>query len=222
MLTLEQAKTQTQRIFQTEDLSLNPLKVPEPSPVWREKLDALEEAKLFKQRSSALFEMRCEQAKTMGFPLLSSDDLVRMLMGEAHTETSEAETRQDHEWVYDHNTDTVTSPSTWGSKPTIFIRKARTGPWFLPPFSKKVVWKVQFGKLDYLKREIPYGVVLRINELKKLKLFNAFNVLAPMEAWERKTDIDPIVVATIWEIPPVEEGKSGTAGQSAHFFLAQW
>jgi hypothetical protein len=76
--------------------------------------------------------------------------------------------------------------------------------------------------LDYLKREIPYGVVLRINECKQLKLFNAFSVLAPMEAWEKKTDIDPIVVATIWELPLNNEKKRASAGQVAHFFLAQW
>jgi hypothetical protein len=44
-----------------------------------------------------------------------------------------------------------------------------------------------------------------------------------MEAWQRKTDIDPIVVATIWELPPQEKPKEGrSAGQAAHFFLAQW
>jgi hypothetical protein len=93
----------------------------------------------------------------------------------------------------------------------------------MPPFSKVKVWSVQFGKLNYLKRDIPYGVVLRINECKELKLFNVFQVLAPMEAWEKKTDIDPIVVASIWEMPPKIDEKSGrTAGQVAHFFLAQW
>jgi hypothetical protein len=44
-----------------------------------------------------------------------------------------------------------------------------------------------------------------------------------MEAWEKKTDIDPIVVATIWEMPPKVNGKdSRIAGQVAHYFLAQW
>lgn len=93
--------------------------------------------------------------------------------------------------------------------------------WYLPPFKKKEVWRVRFGKLNYLKRDIPYGVVLRMNEVKKLKLFNVFNVMAPIEAWERKTDIDPIVVATIWELIKDEHGDR-IAGQVAHYFLAQW
>ena len=92
----------------------------------------------------------------------------------------------------------------------------------MPPFAKTEKWRCRFGKLDYLKRDIPYGVVLRIQEVKELKLFNVFHVLAPIEAWERKTDIDPIVVATIWELPPNKDGAYKTAGQVAHFFLAQW
>jgi len=78
------------------------------------------------------------------------------------------------------------------------------------------------GKLDYLKREIPYGVVLRINEIKKLNLFNVFNVIAPIEAWERKTDHDPIVMATIWEIEYNPNSEDRSAGDIAHFFVAQW
>jgi len=107
---------------------------------------------------------------------------------------------------------------------TIFVRKEKVNAWFMPPFKEQEIWRCQFGKLDYLKREIPYPVVLQINELKKLKVFNCFNVLAPMEAWERKTDIDPIVVATVWEIPPNEKKDEppNKAGQAAHFFLAQW
>ena len=201
MQTLDEVKAQTLKIFEHEGLTLETPKVPEPSPIWREKIDALAEANLMAQRSSAIFDMRCEQAAKMGFVRLESSQMVKMLMGDPHTETFEGKDRQNHEWIYCHHTDTAETKTTWGGTPTIFIRKTRTNAWFLPPFSKKEIWRVQFGKLDYLKREIPYGVVLRINELKKLKLFNAFSVLAPMEAWERKTDIDPIVVASIWEYP---------------------
>jgi len=178
MKTLEEVKVQTQKIFEHEGVGLETLRIPEPSPVWREKITALEEAGLLNQRSSAIFEMRCEQAAKMGFVQLQSGEMVRMLMGEPHTETTDGTDRHNNEWVFDHHTGNEEAPSTWGGKPTIFIRKARAGLWYLPPFAKKEQWRVQFGKLDYLKREIPYGVVLRINELKKLKLFNAFHVIA--------------------------------------------
>lgn len=177
-----------------------------------------------KQRASCIFDMRCWQAEKMGFQKLASGVMVEMLMGESHTETNETDERQVHEWVYNHHDDEVyTKEKGWGSEPTTFIRMERAGLWCYPPFSKKQKWACRFGKLDYLKRDIPYGVVLRINECKALKLFNAFNVLAPMEAWERKTDIDPIVVATIWEMPPKDDSeKTPKAGQVAHYFLAQW
>lgn len=218
---LEDLKVATTAIFDGE-AGLKEFKVPVPPTIWRDKLAALEEASLENQRTSLIFDMRKWQAKEMGFKEISSNDLVKMLMGDAHTESEEGKTRQNHEWAYDHHVDELLGKD-WGSNPIIFRRIVREGFWSLPPFSKKLKWECHWGRLDHLKREIPYGVILRINECKQLKLFNCFNVLAPKEAWEIKTDIDPIVVATIWELPPKKDPKaSRQAGQVAHFFLAQW
>jgi hypothetical protein len=218
MLTLSETKSKTDSIFE------NTLVLPKPPQIWHDKLEALTEAKLDQQRSALIFDMRKWQAKELGFEEISSSEMVKMLMGEEHTETDEGKDRHSYEWCYDHHLDIVLDKKdNWGGNPTIFNRVVRKGLWYVPPFSKVKVWSVQFGKLDYLKREIPYGVILKINECKALKLFNVFNVLAPMEAWEKKTDIDPIVVATIWEMPPKVNGKdSRIAGQVAHYFLAQW
>jgi hypothetical protein len=221
MTTLTEVKSKTDHIF--ECMKVTQERVPVPPQIWNDKLEALTEAKLDQHRSALIFDMRKWQAKEMGFEEISSSTMVKMLMGEEHTETDEGE-RQVYEWCYDHHDDVVLDKKeNWGGKSTIFNRVVRKGLWYMPPFSKVKVWSVQFGKLNYLKRDIPYGVVLRINECKELKLFNVFQVLAPMEAWEKKTDIDPIVVASIWEMPPKIDEKSGrTAGQVAHFFLAQW
>lgn len=233
MLTFKEVEEKTAPIFkQIENLSIDsqgksdPREVvPEPSLHWKRKIEALEEASLMKQRAAAIFDMRCEQAATMGFQRITSTDMITMLMGEESTDNFEADAgRQTHEWFYNHHTGVTLEGSkcTWGGKPQDYVRKIRSSlKWHWPPFGKEEVWRCRFGKLDYLKREIPYGVILRIQELKKLNLFNAFNVIAPIEAWERETDIDPIVVAAIWELPPTNDG-SGTAGQVAHFFLAQW
>lgn len=212
MTNMMEIKNETEEIFNEE------LKVPEPSIHWKRKLEALEEAELENQYKACLFDMRCEQAKLMGFKRFKSDDLVEMLMGEKHTHTGSGEKRQNHEFMYNHHTGItlIGDNCNWGGNPTLFYHKYNPTSWFLPPFSPIEKWRCQFGKLDYLKRTIPYGVVLKINEVKRLNLFNVFNVLAPMEAWELKTDIDPIVVATIWEI------NGSNVGQSAHFFLAQW
>ena len=220
MLLLDEVKQSTSQIFEDET-GCKELVVPTPSTVWKDKLDAFEGANLTTQRSSLIFDMRCWQAEAMGFRKIESSEMVQMLMGEPHTKEINGKERQTYEWRYDHHEDVAELNSNWGGVPTIFQRIERKNFWYLPPFSKKILWQCQFGKLNYLKRTIPYGVVLRIEECKKTKLFNCFNVLAPLEAWERKTDIDPIVVATVWEITKDEKGN-GSAGQVAHFFLAQW
>jgi hypothetical protein len=98
----------------------------------------------------------------------------------------------------------------------------KKGLWYYPPFGKVTKWEVHSGKLDYLKREIPYGVVLRINKLKELKLFNAFGAVAPKEAWWSQKEIDPIIFGAIWEMPPDDQGKITTAGNSKLYFIAKW
>lgn len=213
---MEQVAKRTDEVFSAE------LVVPAPGEEWKRKMDALSEASLTSQRCAMIFDMRCWQAEKMGFKRIESGEMVRMVMGEAHTHTTDAKDRQNYEWMYDHHNDKQEAPSTWGGTPTMMYRMERKGFWYAPPFKLVEKWRCQFGKLDYLKREIPYGVVLRMNEVRKVKLFNCFNVLAPMEAWERKTDIDPVLVATIWEMPLDQEGKAKSAGQAAHFFLAQW
>ena len=219
MTTLTEIKQQTDLVFEHEELIL-----PKPSLHWQRKLEAFEEANLESQRKACLFDMRCEQAKTLGFESIGSDEMVEMLMGEKHTDLhDEVGSRQNHEFFYEHHSGVTLEGKAciWGSKSAQFSCMYKKNAWFLPPFDLKEKWRCQFGKLNYLKREIPYGVVLRINEVKKLNLFNVFNVLAPMEAWERETDIDPIIVATVWEVVD-NEGGSGKAGQVQHFFLAQW
>ena len=221
-MVLTDVKRDTDLVF-GDEMGLKKLVVPEPPIIWKDRLQALEEAKLTNHRVSCLYDMRCWQAKEMGFKQFTSDELVELLMRKNPTEKEDGKERQVLEYVYNHHDDvTLSKEIGWGSNPTIFSRYDRKGFWHLPPFSKIKLWECQFGKLDYLKRDIPYGVVLRINECKELKLFNWFQVIAPLEAWERKTDIDPIVIATIAELPLNEKGKISTAGQTAFFFIAQW
>lgn len=228
MLTLGEIKIKTSQIFENRHCEENNvgLVVPSPGPDWQRKLEALENTNLKNQRNAAIFDMRCQQAEKLGFIKIHSSNLISLLMGEDHTDekTREDLPRQEHEWMYNHHTDITLDGKecNWGGYPVDFFRMERKSLWYIPPFSKVEKWRVRFGKLDYLKRTIPYGVVLRMMEVKELNLFNAFSVAAPIEAWERKTDIDPIVVASIWEITKNEKGTNLTAGQVAHYFLAQW
>lgn len=224
---LEEVKHQTETVFDKK------LVKPEAPVLWRDKIATYREAGLINQMSSAIFDMRCEQAIEIGFKRIESDEMVKMLMGEPHNKTYQSAERYNYEWMYNHHTDVeklgVEAPGQWHGFHTFFEKIENVllpSKWWQAYGSateEKLSWQAIFGKLNKLKRTIPYGVVLKIQETKKLKLFNSFNVLAPREAWEIKTDIDPIIVATIWEIIP-EENKPGSysAGQVAHFFLAQW
>jgi len=211
-------------IDKTEDIFNNDLVIPEPNILWKDKLLALKEANLPAHESSLIFDMRREQAKQMGFEELISSQAVEMLMGEPATDSEDGgKERQIYEWAYDHHKNKPLN-GQWGGIPSDFFRMERKGLWYLPPFALIEKWRCRFGKLNYLKRDIPYGVVLKMLEIKKINLFNVFNVIAPMEAWERKTDIDPIIMASIWELPKKDKKDKEyvNAGQVAHFFVAQW
>lgn len=217
MLELEDLKTKTAQAFATD-----PFAVPEPGLAWQRRLEALEAAGLHRQRAAAIFDMRCEQADKMGMVRVSFADCAAMLMGEEPTDRGEnaTEARQTLEWLFNHHTGETLAG--WGSRPQDFWRVERRGPWHLPPFARTETWRCRRGKLDYLKRDIPYGVVLRVNEIKALKLFNHFEVVAPVEAWVSATDIDPVAVACIDEFPPDGDGKYVTTGRVQPYFVAQW
>lgn len=228
MLTLEETKQKTELVFDKKEFSLA-----EPTVHCKDQIEAYRKCGLETQASSLIFDLRCAEVEKLGFVHYDSSDLVKMLMGEEHDEVEYTEDRQNHEWMYNHHTDTikVLTECTWGGVPTDFIRyeTKKVKSWFSNKIEEVLLdnekWRCRFGKLNYLKRTIPYGVVLRINELKEAKTFNAFSVLAPMEAWERKTDIDPIVVGSIWEIIKNEDKNSKntlTSGQVKHYFIAQW
>lgn len=212
---LSQVIKETDLVFEAPGL-----KVPEPSLDWKRKLEALEEACLPVQRAKLLMDMRSWQAEQMGLKKMSVPEAVKLLMGEAHTGQEDAEQRHTLEWMYCHHEDKVFEGSacTWGSKPMQYYKTEKHGLWHMPPFAKKEKWRCQYGMFNYLKRDVPYGVVLRLIECKKTKLFNAFQVLAPMDAWLTDADIDPIILGAIWEKPP----GGNTSGREQLFFVAQW
>lgn len=220
MTTIAEMEDRTKGIFGGD----NGIPIPEIS--WQRKLDTFEAAGLLKDRARAIFSMRCEQAEKMGFQKVHATELVTAMMGEAPTtEVTEAE-RQNHEWFYNHHTGVVIDDpkKSWGCKPTDYIKTWRKNGWWLPPFNTVRKWTVRFGKISQLKRDLPPDISLRLVDMKSLKLFNAFSVLAPLEAFETQTDISPVVIASIWEIPPddKENDKYSTSGFQANYFLAKW
>lgn len=205
------------------DKAFETLVIPEPAILWKDKLDALKTQNLQQQYERCLMDMRIEQVKMMGFQPITVDESVEILMGEKHTHRIETKDRHVYEWVYNHHNDQIITgrDCSWGSLATDYFLAKKIKPWYLPPFCTKEIWRCRFGKIDYLERDIPYGVILRINELKELKIFNCFSIVAPIEAWQHKTDIDPIVLGFIWEMP-VTGNEYSKAGDTQAFFIAQW
>lgn len=214
MLTFNEIVAETNPIFEKE------LVLPEPPIRFKDQIEALKEAKLPRQRSACIFEMHNWQAKELGFKQMTVSEMVKTLMGEPHTDLRRDGEKQKNEWLYNHHTGEI--DTTWTYTQLSYARLERTNLWHLPPFCKKTKWEVLTGKMDYLKREIPYGVVLKINELKKLKIFNSFNIAAPKDAWLTQKEIDPILYGSIFQMPPDDTGKYSNVGAATDYFIARW
>jgi hypothetical protein len=199
--------------------------VPQPEIAWQHKLDALEAAGLMKERAEAIYEMRCQQASGMGFEKVTAAKLVKLMGGEEHNkEDSEDNERQNNEWFLNHHTDEIITDlkKSWGGKPTDYSFMWRRNGWWLPPFNRVPKWTLRWGKISFVKRQMPHALALRIHDLKKLKIFNVFNYLGTLESYEKDTEIKGVVTGSIWEIPPNDEGKFSTSGKTCNFFIGVW
>jgi hypothetical protein len=127
------------------------LKLPEPPVIWKDRLVALEEANLVKQRASCIFDMRCWQAESLGFEKVDLKDIAYNLMSEKPTSDWEDRgERQKYEYVYNHHVDQelIGEKCTWGSVPIQLCCLTKKGFWHCPPFAKVEKWRVKFGKLE--------------------------------------------------------------------------
>lgn len=202
--------------------------VPEPPPDMKTRLDILENAGLESQRLMALFEMRCWQADKMGFAKVEAQDIAMALFGEPYTKqiAEEKDPNKQKNMKFEYSFNHFTGNENWGRQMEgwKYERYVEQRRWYLPPFSRNVLkWRMVGGPMDYLKIQIPYGVVLRTQELRKLKLFNCFMVFAPEEAFSSLGKIDPIVVGRISECAKDSDGAQLLCrGQQALYFVAQW
>ncbi len=197
-----------------------PMEVPKPSQTWKDRLAALKKAGLPRQESACEFEMRCWQAEQMGYEQITIAAAVERLMGAPHTNATETTTKHSYDWIINHRYERSVATAT--SRDHRFnVRQYWRRPKLLRPF-RNDSWRVQLGALDELKRAIPYGVCLKMEECKQTLLFNTFYALAPMQAWRERVVVDPIILASIMELPPAVNRPINEGGQEAFFFLAQW
>ncbi len=176
---LAELKIKSARLFE------NPIeKLPEPPVLLRDKLHTYHKANLDNQISLCKYDIKCWQAKELGFQEVDSFDIVKMLTGYKPTHAF---------WKNTYARD------------LIGYRRST----YLPPYELDCI----AGPLSKLIVEIPCGVVLRIEEIKKLGLFDVIRAYAPAKAWDVRETIDPIITGRIFAkgIDVVKE-----------FFIAQW
>ncbi len=220
--TLNEINEKTNVLFRDGE----PFVVPDISDEWKKKLEALKEAELPSHYAACLFDARVDRARRMGFIVTDPNRVVELVMGEPHNKESDGK-RHNVEWVYDHHENTYEKGgnSTWGGNSTVFTRnrvELEKKFMFFPSSNTIEVWRCIYGRLSSL-GNIPYDIVLRINELKKLNIFNAFGAVAPACAWENNNEdrCDHIITAEVWEI--TKNGDGGlTSGQKGLFFIASW
>lgn len=195
--------------------------LPVPPPKFKDHIAALKEARLTAATDGAIFDMRCWQAAALGLTQMSNEEIVLSLMGEPHTHSGELRTDQEFEWAYSHHEDREWHRSM---SPWYFDRIVKETPWWKPPFCPVRKWRVVGGVVNYLKKEIPYGIVLRMNELRKLKIFNCFMAFAPEAAWRSMGAVDPIIVGRISECARDNEAEERylKGGKQATFFIGRW
>lgn len=203
------------------DVCGSSIQLPPPPPDQIRRLEALRAAGLQIKAADCLFGIRCQQARELGFCDFSPEEVVEMLMGEPHTHTDYG-IKHFHEYVFDHHSgqESLGEQCRWDYRTELYTRKVRSR------LRTTTAWECIHGGLDYLAGEIPYGIVLRLNELKAAKLFNAFSVVAPAAAFRTPEEIDPILIGQIWTLPPLRN-KSGEieitgSGEIKNFVLASW
>lgn len=170
------------------------------------------------------YEERVAVAERLGLRRLGVRDAVSLMMGEAHDDEKGWGQRQAWSWFFDHrypDRDPKGPENSWGGVPTAFCKRRSVSAF--SGDEKPVKWCVVLGKPNHLRRKIPPGVVLRMGELAKLRLFNCFSILAPEAMWTDapSTQPDPILLAQIARIGLNDAGKM-TFLDWTGFFVARW
>lgn len=194
---------------------------------YQDRFDALKEANLTLQLGRLYAEMQVTLAKEVGFEQYSIEELSRLLMNEPDLPFASRQGAwgawEAYEWFYCPDFIPVEFARNGNKMQTNYrtniqnVYFEKKGGWFS---RKSIVKECRLGPINSLKIDIPYGVILRINELKKLDIFNCFNVIAPISVWKEPVYRDPIIVASIVEMENKREQFS--VNDMTHFFVAKW
>ncbi len=211
MMELQKLVEQTNKVFENND----ELVLPKPPEEMYRKLEAYKSAGLKRQGEFLTREIRQWQSREIGLIQFEADDFVRMLMKEDFSKKMRTGRTSDNKFHRFIEADSYSGETCGRSDGRYIQRWVRKNGFF-----SSTKWEVSHGLLEYLDPEIPYGVVLKISELKKLHLFNIFSVFAPSEAFSISAYVDPIVVGEIWT--PDNPDSWSKLDYVDLFFIAQW
>ena len=169
-----------------------------------DKFNAACENNLYALAARFALEYREEQANILGLQKINRAECYTLLTGKQyHFHYEYRFKRYNVEYFYNHDDNSISYDYT---------------------YNVEDYWRYGFsdvirqGTLSALKVDIPYGVLLRLTELKKLKIFNSFSVFAPKRCFNKANlSIDPIITGNIETI-----NSKGISSQISHYFVAQW
>jgi hypothetical protein len=189
--------------------------VPPVDPDRERRLEAYREARLGGHVEDMMREDRTTRAEAAGFCALPIAAIVADLMGSPPTAAHSEQQSQRYERIRGNR-----STDDWHMftdvYPILFVR-ARTPLGRFGP----CVWRARMGVVNRLAVAIPYGVVLRMNEVWEARLFDCFHAIAPLDAWRpAPVRVDPVIVGTIF--PQFQDYRWRPDRDGVHFPIARW
>jgi hypothetical protein len=220
MTKLETLAEKTEAVFDVED----GLKLPDFSTQTKDYIDAYRELGLTNHESDLHYFAKCEIAKKAGLQEVSEEEIVRMLTNDEVKikRTIDSDFAEIEEFF---------DPLFNETYKATFRKRV-----FSSPFMAKIKFEpIHMVPLSGLKCAIPYGVLLRVLELRKLNFFNCFLAFAPETViregtYARAARVDPVIVASLakghtresdWRRNSADRINTQNI-EFAHFFVAKW
>ena len=220
-------KPQTMREFCDEVDANFPetIELPKPSEDLQRRTNATHQLHDAYHTSLLSFRTRCWQAEQLGLQRKNLLEIAQMLTGKNYSKVKtwygwdsrpapwSHRDPAEHKFEWFHTTGTKARSASFGQEP-IFIKR------FLGP-------TLALSRMANLQEEIPYGALLKAEQLKEAKLFNCFSVIGPKKAFRslakpQPEPIDPVLVGCIYNLQRDKLSSLDDPNYVAYYPLAMW
>lgn len=185
---------------------------------------AFREAGLRRQAPRIVYDARCDAAAAVGFVSLTDQQIFTILKGKPNTSDGGIVrtdfTSATPEYFYNDVTGVTYTHQGHASGPAVHPIDYHRRPF---PYAPWRSWTMRLWWLSKLNADIPFEVLLKVRELKKLNLFNCFMAMGPDEAFcddkPYTGDCELMIVAIIAE--QCDDRQFITAPWT-FYFIAKW